>query len=207
MQQNKATGAPIQFLRTFEKAIFLLEPTRQRLLLELREPASAAELAKRLGLSRQQANYHLRALEKEGCVELVEERRKGNCTERLLRATPRAYVISPEALGALGPDPGPAADRASTGYLVAAAARSIREVAALEQSAQEEGRRLATLTLDAEIRFATGADRSAFAAELVEAFTRLVGKYHAAQHPAERAFRLTATVHPIPPRPAAPSGS
>ena len=75
-----------------------LDPVRARLLAALAEPASAASLAGAAGLSRQQANYHLRALERHGLVELVEERRKGNCTERILRATAASYVISPSAL-------------------------------------------------------------------------------------------------------------
>ena len=48
-------------------------------------------------------------------MELVEERRKGNCTERVLQATAASYVISPSALaGSLpirtaGPTSGPPA--------------------------------------------------------------------------------------------------
>jgi DNA-binding transcriptional ArsR family regulator len=34
-----------------------------------------------------EGNYHLRALERHALVELVEERRKGNVTERMMRAT------------------------------------------------------------------------------------------------------------------------
>ena len=58
------------------------------------------------GLPRQRLNYHLKALEQCGLLECVEERRKGNCTERILRATAHSFVISPDALGALGPTPG-----------------------------------------------------------------------------------------------------
>ena len=48
-----------------------------RLLAELAQPASASNtLAARLGLARQKVNYHLRALELHGLVELVAERRK-----------------------------------------------------------------------------------------------------------------------------------
>src|ERR687896_627135 len=77
-----------------------LDPVRARLLAALAEPASATSLAARAGLTRQRANYHLRALERHGLVELVEERRKGNMTERVLRATAASYVISPTALAA-----------------------------------------------------------------------------------------------------------
>jgi DNA-binding transcriptional ArsR family regulator len=64
-----------------------LDPVRARLLAELAEPAAATMLAARVGLPRQKVNYHLRALERHGLVELVEERRRGNCTEGVLRAT------------------------------------------------------------------------------------------------------------------------
>ena len=40
-----------------------LDPIRSRLLAELTEPASAAALASRMGITRQKVNYHLRALE------------------------------------------------------------------------------------------------------------------------------------------------
>jgi DNA-binding transcriptional ArsR family regulator len=75
-------------------AVVSLDPIRTRLLAELTEPASATALADRVGLARQKVNYHLRELERHGLVELVEERRKGNMIERMLRATAASYVIS-----------------------------------------------------------------------------------------------------------------
>src|ERR1700724_64268 len=87
-----------------------LDPVRARLLGELAQPGSASTLAAQLGLPRQKVNYHLRALERHGLVELVEERRKGNVTERVMRATAASYVISPSALSAVAPDPDPAPD-------------------------------------------------------------------------------------------------
>jgi DNA-binding transcriptional ArsR family regulator len=57
-----------------------LDPMRARLLAELAEPGSATTLAQKVGLARQKVNYHLRALEQHGLVELVEERRKGSET-------------------------------------------------------------------------------------------------------------------------------
>jgi DNA-binding transcriptional ArsR family regulator len=82
-----------------------LEPARARLLAQLTEPASASMLAAAVGLPRQMVNYHLRTLERHGLVELVEERRKGNVTERLLRAAAASYVISPSALPIAPPSP------------------------------------------------------------------------------------------------------
>ena len=86
-------------------AVVALDPIRARLLAALAEPASAATLAGAVGLTRQKVNYHLRALEAHGLVEVAEERRWGGLTERLLVATAASYVISPGALGAAAADP------------------------------------------------------------------------------------------------------
>ncbi len=188
----------LEVIRRPEPAAALLDPTRQKLLAHLAEPDSAAGLARRLRLPRQRVNYHLRALERAGLVELIEERRKGNCLERVVRATARAFVISPEALGALGLTAAMARERLSTAYLIATAGRAIREVASLEARARREGKQLATLTLDADVRFASAESRAAFAEELAEAVARLASKYHDEQAPEGRRFRVFAAVHPAP---------
>ena len=68
----------------------------------LREPLSATEVAARLGESRQRVNYHVRALERGGLVELVEERPRRGCTERVVRATADAVVVEPTVVGSSG---------------------------------------------------------------------------------------------------------
>src|SRR3982075_1905400 len=102
-----------------------LDPIRARLLSALADPGSATTLAAKTGLTRQKVNYHLRALEHHGLIELVEERRKGNCTERVLQATAASYVISPSALAAVAPDPSREPDRRSARWLLAVAARTV----------------------------------------------------------------------------------
>ena len=186
----------LRVVRDPGSAAALLDPARQRLLAHLKEPDSATGLSRRLRLPRQRINYHLRVLEEAGLVELVEERRKGNCLERVVRATARAFIISPEALGALGPGPDPAGDRLSSAYLVAAAGRAIRDVASLEARARKQGKRIATLTLEADVRFANAASRAAFAEELTEAVARIAARYHDERAPGGRRFRLLAAVHP-----------
>jgi len=188
--------AALRVVRDAEPAAALLDPIRQRLLAELRQPDSASGLARRLRLPRQRLNYHLRALESAGLVELVEERRKGNCVERVVRATARTFVISPEALGPLGLSADTAPDRLSSAYLIAAAGRTIREVGALDERAARTRKRLATLTLEGEVRFASAESRAAFAEELAAAVARLSAKYHDERAPEGRRFRLLAAVHP-----------
>jgi DNA-binding transcriptional ArsR family regulator len=173
-----------------------LDPIRAALLAELAEPGSATTLAARVGLPRQKVNYHLRALEKHGLVELVEERRKGNVTERVLRATAMSYVISPDALAAVAPDPDRAPDRLSARWLLALAARLVRDVGSLLAGAEKAKKRVATFGIDGEVTFASAADRAAFAEELATAVTALVGKYHDEAAGGGRRHRVIVAIHP-----------
>jgi DNA-binding transcriptional ArsR family regulator len=173
-----------------------LDPIRARLLSELAEPGSASTLAARVGLPRQKVNYHLRALERHGLVELVEERRKGNVTERVMRATARSFVISPRALGAVAPDPSRSPDQLSARWLLALAGRLVQELGHLTTAARAAGRPLATFGIDTQLRFASARDRAAFAAELAEAVESLVSKYHDETAPGGRRHRLIVALHP-----------
>jgi DNA-binding transcriptional ArsR family regulator len=173
-----------------------LDPIRARLLAELAEPASASTLAARVGLTRQKANYHLRALEHHGLVELVEERRRGNCTERVLQATAASYVISPAALSTLAPDPERAPDQRSARWLLAVAGRLVREVGELITRSGAAGQPLATLGIDSEVRFASASDRAAFAVELAEVVNGLIARYHDETAPGGRDHRFVVALHP-----------
>ena len=55
----------------------LCHPTRVEMLEALREPASAASVARHIGQPRQRINYHLKTLEEAGLVEIVETRQNG----------------------------------------------------------------------------------------------------------------------------------
>ncbi|MFJ8959816.1 ArsR/SmtB family transcription factor [Lentzea sp. NPDC102401] len=173
-----------------------LDPVRARLLAELVEPGSATMLAAKVGLPRQKVNYHLRTLEQHGLVELVEERRKGNVNERLMQATAASYVISPAALAAVQPDPARSPDRLSARWLLAVAARLVRDVGTLITGSARAKKRLATFALDGEVRFATATDRAAFAEELAGFMTQLVAKYHDEQAEGGRPHRVVVALHP-----------
>ena len=173
-----------------------LDPVRARLLAALAEPGSATTLAAQTGLARQKINYHLRALERHGLVELVEERRRGNCTERVLRATAASYVISPAALPAVAPDPGRAPDQLSAWWLLTLAARLVREVGELITRSRAAGRPVATFAIDSEIRFASAADRAAFARELSDTVKDLAARYHHPNAGDGRDHRLVIALHP-----------
>jgi DNA-binding transcriptional ArsR family regulator len=173
-----------------------LDPIRARLLAELSEPASATMLAAKVGLPRQKVNYHLKTLEAHGLVEMIEERRKGNVNERVMRATAASYVISPAVLASVAPDPGRSPDQLSASWLLAVAARLVRDIGALITGAAKARKRLATFALDGEVRFASAADRAAFVQELSGAVTALVSKYHDESAERGRDHRIVLAVHP-----------
>jgi predicted ArsR family transcriptional regulator len=178
----------------------LISPLRRRLLEHLRDPDSAVGLSRRLGLPRQKINYHLRELEREGFLELVEERPRRGRVERVLRATSTAYLVSSEFLGDLAADPDAFQDRFSSAYLIALASRLVRDVAELQRGAAQANKRLATMALQVDVRFASAADRAAFAHELTGAVARLAAKYHQ-EGPKGRTHRFVIGGHPTRTKP------
>ncbi len=179
-------------------ATVALDPVRSRLLAELSQPASAAALAVRLGIARQKLNYHLRELEKHGLVRVVEERKWGGLTERRLVASAASFVISPDAMGQVGSDPGRGGDTLSASYLIALAARVIREVGDLVRRARAAGRAAPTLSIDTAVRFKSPDDRAAFASDLTRAVTDLVARYHDEAAADGRSYRIVIVGHPLP---------
>lgn len=189
----------LDILDTPAAAMLALDPIKARLLAELSVPSSAAALAGRVGLTRQKINYHLKALEEQKLVEQADARQWGGITERVMVATARAYVVSPAALGAIGADPAIHGDRLSASYLVALAARIVREVGMLCRGARAADKRLATLSIDTTIRFASPADRASFTADLTNAVAALAARYHDDTTPGGRPHRLVVAAYPAPP--------
>ncbi len=175
-----------------------LEPTRVQVLAALAEPGSASSVGAALGIPRQRVNYHLRALEEHGLVVQVGVRQRRGLQERLVQASATAYLVAPDALGPLAPAP-ERTNRLSTRYLIALAARVIREVSVLAGLAEAAGKPLASLAIDTEVRFASAADRAAFTADLRDAVIGLTAKYHDESAPDGRRHRLIVAAHPIPP--------
>jgi DNA-binding transcriptional ArsR family regulator len=195
--------AGIHVIEDLDRANVVLHPLRLRLLGELEEPDSAAGVARRLGLSRQHVNYHLRQLEAAGLVETVGERKQRGCVERLVRAVARAFVISPRTLGAVAADPDRVDREQTDEYLVAAAARVIDEVAGMG-AVDGAGRRLRALTVRAEVQLTAPGLQRMFMEELSEAVDRVVARYHDERGEGGRRLRVLVGAYPAgadaPPR-------
>lgn len=187
----------LQVLEDPADAEAVLREPRLGLIGALREkPDSAAGLARRLELPRQRVNYHLRELEARGVLRCVEERRRRGFTERVMAPKAGSLIVSPGATGPLSIDPGSVADRASAAYLTALAARAITEVTRIVRAASKKKQRVATLGVDAEVRFASAESRAAFGEELASAVAQLAAKYHDQHAEGGRVFRVAALCHP-----------
>jgi hypothetical protein len=69
-------------------------------------------------------------------------------------------------------------------------------VGELVNGATQARKRVATFAMDGEVRFASAADRAAFAEELASAVTALVSKYHDENAERGRVHRVIVAVHP-----------
>jgi hypothetical protein len=98
----------------------------------------------------------------------------------------------------VSPDPERAPDQLSARWLLALGARLVQEVGGLLSGAARAQRRVATFAIDAQVRFASAADRAAFAEELTQAVTDLVGRYHDENAEGGRAHRLIVGLHQMP---------
>lgn len=190
-------GGGIEVLREPARIAVLMDPARRELVRALLErPDSAAGLARRLGDTRQRLNYHVRALEEAGLVELAEERQRRGAKERVFRVVARRFVLDPGSLEELSAEP-VSGDRFSATYLVALASRSIRELATLLAEAGSTGKRLPTAGLSAEVRLAEPSDFNAFVEDLSAAVADVVARYDT-DGPGGRAFRVMAGTYPGP---------
>ncbi|MBN9502771.1 MAG: hypothetical protein BGO01_18420 [Armatimonadetes bacterium 55-13] len=181
----------VQIIRDGEAAHALLQPIRIQILENLAEPGSASSLSPSLGIPRQQVNYHLRELEKAGFVEFVEERKRGNCIERIYRSVADSFVISPETIRGLKPDIEAMRDRSSSDYVVALGSRLIDDLAELRANSEH----VPTLAVETSIRFADDASRARFAEELARAAAAIASKYHT-ESGSSRPYRMVWAVHP-----------
>jgi DNA-binding transcriptional ArsR family regulator len=165
---------------------------RIRILEHLREADSASGVSRRLNIPRQKVNYHLRQLEARGFLELVGERRVGNCTERLLRAASDGLVLSPRLLGRTSADSAPLPD-GSAARLLVAAARIQREVGGAEGQAPPDDAHL----VEVDVALAGPDAARSFAAELGAIARQLAARY-APRPDAAPTHRLLLAVHPRP---------
>lgn len=197
--EKAAPTAALEFIEDATRARAALHPLRLRLLEALAQgEATAPVLAERLSLPRQTINYHLARLAEQRLISAQERGRVGRRIDRAYRLAARSYLIAPSALAGVGALPGQIADKFSSAYLAAITARAQSDLQALRRAALRTGKRLPTLTLEADVRFRSPGEQKAFAEELAQAFADLVARHHAPTGPG-RTFRFFIAGHPAVP--------
>jgi len=191
----------------------LLEPLRSRVLAAAREPASATEIARQLGLPRQRVHYHVRELERAGLLRPAGRRRRRNLIERRFVATARSYVLAPALLGPLAADWRAVTDTGSGAYLLALI-EQVRDD--LGQTVAEPdvnpGQLAGAVSLKAQFRLESEEQKTAFAAALREALVAAIAR-HASPDRLEngkagagRRHRLVLACYPVSSREERPGG-
>jgi DNA-binding transcriptional ArsR family regulator len=194
----------LQSVSSARRAASLLHPLRLRLLSLAREPVSATELARRVGLPRQRVNYHVRALERTGFLRPAERRRRRNLIEHRYVATARSYLLAPEILGPVAADWRAIQDTASADYLLALTEQVRVDVGRATEEAAALGQPLATLSIKSQFRFETPAARAAFAEAARAALVEVIAR-HSSPNRLEngrpgrgRPYRLVLACYPAP---------
>lgn len=191
--------AAIECIDDPARAGVLLAPLRAEIAHQLAAPASATEVADRLGMARQKVHYHVRKLADAGLLRPAGQRRKRNMIEQRWVATARSYLLTPEVVPALRPQATAIADRMSADYLLALAGQVQSELGTVRREAREQGKRLSTLSVEGEIAFESAGQRAAFARALEEAVADVVREHTSPPgRPGTRPFRLLVGCYPVP---------
>jgi len=201
----KAPVPDLECIAEPRRAAVLLDPLRLRILAQAGTPASATEIAARLRLPRQRVNYHVRALHRARLLHRAGRFRKRNFLEQRYQATARAYLLSPETLGPLAADPRRVPDALSAAYLLSLASLVQRELSQAFTEASARGKRLATLSVQSEIRFENPVQRERFTRALEQAVVDVIGRFTSPYRLPDgsdgpgRPYRLMVGCYPIPP--------
>jgi DNA-binding transcriptional ArsR family regulator len=200
--ESRGTGLGVVHDRG-RAATLLTHPLRLKILAAMERPESATGVARKMRLPRQTVNYHVRALARAHFLERAGRRKRRRLFEQCYVATARGYVLSPDLLGGLAADAARTQDRFSADYLLALASTVQSELSRVQDAAQQAGKRLATLSFNAPLRFLSAEQRERFSAELQRAIVEVVGKYSApfttedGSAGSGRPFRLVMGCYPI----------
>lgn len=196
----------IEYLTKLDRVTVLLHPLRLQIMELAIEETSGTEAARRLGLPRQMVNYHVSALETAGFLVRVNDVRRRNMVERRLRASARAYLISPDILGPLSGARRRAPDPATRTALLSLAARVQSD---LGSSRRREPTESPALSFSSKVHFSSASSRGDFIRALGESVVAVIRDFSAptiADRVASEPYGLVLGLYPLPHPPASPEG-
>jgi len=167
-----------QIIESEEELKAVIDPRRRRILEALREPGTAASVARLLAEPRQRVNHHVKELARVGLLRNAGERRKGNFVEQLYVATARTLVLSPRlSWGDAEPRRQALADQASLDRLVRFGDEVQADAAVLLGRAAFDGDSIASASVQATIRLPDANARAAFLDEYLDLVRQLVERH------------------------------
>ena len=184
---------PVHVVEDIEALQVLGHPLRVRILEALREPGSAATVAREVGETRQKVNYHLKELERVGLVEPVSERRSGNFIETLYEAAARSFLVSPRVAWSDPRRVDALREQHSLERLVMVGAQLQRDAISLLDRAAFDGEQIASAAVEADVHFADEKHRAAFLDEYLAAVQKLCDRYGSADG---LPYRVVMAAHP-----------
>jgi DNA-binding transcriptional ArsR family regulator len=179
-------------LARLDQLAAIVQPLRRQVLAEIGEPASATEVAHRLSIKPQLANYHLRALAEVGLALEVESRRRRNLVERRYQALARSFVLS-TALPLTDDQRRRLASSVSLQALVRAGDELRADALRL---LQEHDVAIPSVSIDIDIELADHEDRARFVRDLSEAVAAAAEPYRRRAKDATTSYRARIAVHP-----------
>ena len=163
------------YIEDVDQAMTVLKPIRLELLKQLDEPRTCPELGDYFDMSAQKIYYHVKALEKAGLVEKVEENRVRGVVEGYYQAKARSYWLAPQLVGKVGGTK-MTQDQVSLRVLLDLAEEVHDDIGKLGHKS-ESGKHVPSMSLSAHIHLPDTSRRQAFLEELQDIFQSLARKY------------------------------
>jgi len=184
---------PVHVVDDLEALQVLGHPLRVRILELLREPGSAATVAREVGETRQKVNYHLKELERVGLVAPIGERRAGNFIETLYEAAGRSFLVAPSVAWSDRRRVDALRQQHSLENLVMVGAQLQRDAISLLDRAAFDGEAIASAAVEADVHFADERDRGEFLEEYLATVQKLCDRYGARDG---LPYRIVLAAHP-----------
>lgn len=165
----------VYYIEDVKQATALLKPLRIEVIRQLDRPRTCPDLAAVFGETPQKIYYHVKALEKAGLVEKVEERRVRGAVEGHYQARARSYWLAPQLVGQIGGRE-KTRDQMSLRVLLDLAEDMHSDIGRLAHQA-EAGQDVPSLSLSASIHLPDASRRAAFLQEIQTVFQDLARKY------------------------------
>ncbi|MBL8769730.1 MAG: helix-turn-helix transcriptional regulator [Planctomycetes bacterium] len=201
-QDNPAVE--LECVSELPRAAVLLHPLRLKILRSFDQPKSATDVAGELRMSRQQVNYHVQRLARARFLRKAGRRQKRGLRDQCFVQNAKSLLVLPQVLGPLAPSPAATRSALSAAYLLALSAVVQKELGVALSEATAAQQTVATLAIDAEVRFTSPDQRAQFTQALHAAVTDVIAR-HASPMRTEsgdrapgRPHRVVIGAYPIP---------